>query len=482
MSAPPAPSRTPSRSKRSRWPSNGPSCTRPRGLTCGRVGLGRPQRRPPVTPLAGPGTPLVDEFAPASLAAALSITLDAAKHLIADALELTYRLPRLWALVVAGLVPVWRARAISRETHDLSVEAVAYADRLISATPNKIGQVNATRLVDEARLTSTPTAPPEDERRELEKRGVWVRHRGNPATTDVVMTLDTLDAELFNQTLTIIAAELAALGDTDDARRPPRPGCRDPRRPPTRTRPPVRTRRRPGTAPGSMNLYVHLTPDDLRRDRCGSIEKLGAATTQLLDDWLARHTAAGGKSERPSGPRPRRRHLDAGGRPARPTRRDARALRPARRPLRLPRLPTRLPDLRPRPHHPLHPHGRRRTTRSDPSRQPGTVVPARITGSRPTPPGTTNPSTTAATPGPHPPATSTTSIPPRVVHRHEEPDAPPPRPAPPGPSARQRTDNRNETALRPRPPQPRRSRGTPASDRRRRERQRNHSGRRPRPR
>ena len=110
-------------------------------------------------PLAGPGTPLVDEYAPASLAAALGLTLDAGRALIADALELTYRLPRLWDLVVAGLVEVWRARQISRETHDLSVETVAYADRLITAVPAKVRLVDASRLVNEARLYFDPTVP-----------------------------------------------------------------------------------------------------------------------------------------------------------------------------------------------------------------------------------------------------------------------------------------------------------------------------------
>ena len=44
-----------------------------------------------------------------------------------------------------------------------------------------------------------------------------------------------------------------------------------------------------------MNLYVHLTPDDLSpRPPVLRIEKLGAATTDLLADWLTRHTAAGG--------------------------------------------------------------------------------------------------------------------------------------------------------------------------------------------
>src|SRR3954447_9643698 len=92
-------------------------------------------------PLAGAGAPLVDEVAPPSLPAALGISLEAAKQRMADALELVYRLPRLWELVLDGQIPVWRARAISRETHDLSPEAVAFADRLISATPSKIGLV-----------------------------------------------------------------------------------------------------------------------------------------------------------------------------------------------------------------------------------------------------------------------------------------------------------------------------------------------------
>ena len=73
-----------------------------------------------LVPLAGPGAPWVAEFAPVDLAAALGITHDAARQLIADALELDYRLPKLWKRVLAGEVPVWRARLIARETTDLS--------------------------------------------------------------------------------------------------------------------------------------------------------------------------------------------------------------------------------------------------------------------------------------------------------------------------------------------------------------------------
>ena len=41
-----------------------------------------------------------------------------------------------------------------------------------------------------------------DEEHELSRRGVWVKHRGNPATTDMFMTLDTPDALPFDQTVT----------------------------------------------------------------------------------------------------------------------------------------------------------------------------------------------------------------------------------------------------------------------------------------
>ncbi len=109
-----------------------------------------------VCPLAGEGAPWVAEFAPAELGAALGIGVEAAKQLLGDALELAHRLPRLWALVQALVVPAWRARMIARETRDLSLEAAAFADRLVAATPDRIGQVQAARLVQEARLYFDP--------------------------------------------------------------------------------------------------------------------------------------------------------------------------------------------------------------------------------------------------------------------------------------------------------------------------------------
>jgi len=251
-----------------------------------------------IVPLAGPGAPLVGEFAPADLAAALDITHDAARDLLGDALELAHRLPRLWELVVSGVVVVWRARLISRETHDLPSEAAAFADQLISATPGKLGLVNARKLVDEARLFFDPDRAKADEDEALARRRVWLRKGRAPATTDVSMTLDTPDADVFDQTVGRIALELRELGDADDldVRRAKAVGVlADPQHALD-----LMSGREAGPSAGSgaLDLFVHLTPEDLAEtDGSGMavIEKLGVATTRLLTKWLARHCAAVGK-------------------------------------------------------------------------------------------------------------------------------------------------------------------------------------------
>ena len=112
-----------------------------------------------LVPLAGVGAPWVAEFAPVDLAAALGITHDAGRQLIADGLELDYRLPKLWKRVLAGEVPVWRARLIARETTDLSQEAALFADGLIAAMPRGSGKSRPPSWCKRPGCTSTPTAP-----------------------------------------------------------------------------------------------------------------------------------------------------------------------------------------------------------------------------------------------------------------------------------------------------------------------------------
>src|SRR4051794_33937317 len=52
-------------------------------------------------PIAGPGAPLVSEFAVAEFASALGLSAGAGRNLVGHALELAHRLPKLWARVHA---------------------------------------------------------------------------------------------------------------------------------------------------------------------------------------------------------------------------------------------------------------------------------------------------------------------------------------------------------------------------------------------
>src|SRR5919107_3053595 len=79
-------------------------------------------------PVAGPGAPLVGEFSVTEFAAAIGLPTEAGKAYLGEAVELRYRVHRVWARVVKGDLPAWRARRIARETMVLSPEAAGYVD------------------------------------------------------------------------------------------------------------------------------------------------------------------------------------------------------------------------------------------------------------------------------------------------------------------------------------------------------------------
>ncbi len=85
-------------------------------------------------PLAGAGTPAVAEYAVEELAAALNLSHAAGLALVSEAVELCYRLPRLWALVQDGRLQAWKARQVARATTQLSAAAVVFVDRHLAVT------------------------------------------------------------------------------------------------------------------------------------------------------------------------------------------------------------------------------------------------------------------------------------------------------------------------------------------------------------
>src|ERR1044071_9572811 len=69
--------------------------------------------------LAGEGAATIDESAVAEFALVIGMKHESGARLIGDALELCHRLPRIWARVLAGEVPVFKARKIAQDTRTL---------------------------------------------------------------------------------------------------------------------------------------------------------------------------------------------------------------------------------------------------------------------------------------------------------------------------------------------------------------------------
>src|SRR4051794_3753618 len=169
------------------------------------------------TPLGGDGTPGIAEYAVEELAAALNVSYHTGLGLVCDAVELCYRLPRLWELVQHGHLQAWKARTVATETTALSRDAAGFVDAQLAATArrNKLpGPGGIRALVKHALTRWDPDAAAAAEHTEAGRRGVWFDNRESTATTQLTATLDTADAVGLDTTLTDLATTLGRLGDS----------------------------------------------------------------------------------------------------------------------------------------------------------------------------------------------------------------------------------------------------------------------------
>jgi hypothetical protein len=174
-------------------------------------------------PIAGQGCPLVSEFAVAEFATTLGITQDSGRHLIGQALELAHRLPKLWARVLDGSLPAWRARRVAEHTLHLSVEAAGFVDQMVAPFAHKTGPAQTQRIIEEAVARFMPEHAREQADRAAEQRYVTIEHQqvSFTGTSRIHGELDLPDALDLEDALQRGADQLKALGSTDslDVRR-----------------------------------------------------------------------------------------------------------------------------------------------------------------------------------------------------------------------------------------------------------------------
>ncbi len=86
--------------------------------------------------LAGEGAPAVSEAAVVELLTTLGLSDSAGRHWLGKALELKYRLPRLWRRVLDLEVAPWRAFRVAESTQSLPLAGAAFVDaRLAGVRP-----------------------------------------------------------------------------------------------------------------------------------------------------------------------------------------------------------------------------------------------------------------------------------------------------------------------------------------------------------
>ncbi|HWI42477.1 MAG TPA: HNH endonuclease signature motif containing protein [Nocardioides sp.] len=164
-------------------------------------------------PIAGEGAPLVSEFALMELIAVLERSPDSGRSYVGRVIECAWRLPLLYAAVVAGKVAPWRAERVADLTRPLSVEAAAFVDRHLNAAIGSVGWKQLERLVAEAVMRFDP------ERAEAVRQKAADQRRFGPDEVDVHGqvrwdgVLDAADSLDLDQAITREAQIRGKLGD-----------------------------------------------------------------------------------------------------------------------------------------------------------------------------------------------------------------------------------------------------------------------------
>ena len=166
---------------------------------------------------------MVSEFCIAEFALAIGRSTDAGRRVIAESVELKYRLSRTWARVQSGDLEAWRARRIAEATIGLSREAAAFVDAQVAAFAHRIGIAALERLIEEAIARHVPDQAAADAAKAADGRHFTIDHQqvSFNGTSQISGELDLADALDLDAALTQGAETLKVLGSTEplDVRR-----------------------------------------------------------------------------------------------------------------------------------------------------------------------------------------------------------------------------------------------------------------------
>ena len=168
------------------------------------------------------GTPRVAEFAPAAFGARLQLSPYAAGRLIADALDLRHRLPRLWQRVQRLEVREGHARHVARKTRDLDLAQARFVDaRVAESADGRLSWVRFEAVVEAAIVAADPVAAAARKEAAATEKFATPTRSTEHGTRGFSVRADFATIARLDATVASVAEALKALGDdaTVDERR-----------------------------------------------------------------------------------------------------------------------------------------------------------------------------------------------------------------------------------------------------------------------
>ncbi|HET6653523.1 MAG TPA: DUF222 domain-containing protein [Nocardioides sp.] len=165
----------------------------------------------------GDGTPFAGEFAAAELGVLLGRSHVAAATLMADALDVRHRLPRLWAALLSGQLRVWQARHVASRTRATGL-SLAQARAVDEATTPYLATLPWGRFQDllEARIIAADPDAAEQRRIAAELERFVVTGQSNEHGLKTLVAKATAGEIIYLVAMVDRIAEiLLHQGDTD---------------------------------------------------------------------------------------------------------------------------------------------------------------------------------------------------------------------------------------------------------------------------
>ena len=246
--------------------------------------------------LGGDGSPAVAGFVAEELGAAMGVSTQSAMSLMADALDLRHRFPLLCAKVETLEVAPYKTRRVATDTRSLPFEAARWIDEQLAVRVDGFGIPTIRRLVA---LAAARFAPEEqDEREQAAESGghvtlTYPRPGEFAGTSWLEAAGDTKDLSAFYALVCAEAKQLGRLGDPADyeIRKARALGIIAARQGALEFTDEALDGRQVTRRPVQTHLYVHVSLADLATHMggtpaVGEVEKLGAATLDLIRAWL----------------------------------------------------------------------------------------------------------------------------------------------------------------------------------------------------